>query len=44
MSEPVFESPVGVPRVPVGVVMVTVVEVGVDLNRACSAAWEISAT
>jgi len=44
MSEPVFESPVGVPRVPVGVVMVTVVEVGVDLNRACSAAWDISAT
>lgn len=39
-----FESPVGVPRVPVGVVMVTVGEVGVDLNRACSAAWDISAT
>lgn len=44
ISEPVFESPVGVPRVPVGIVMVTVVEVGVDLNRACSAAWDISAT
>lgn len=44
LPEPVFESPVGVPRVPVGVVMVTVVEVGVDLNRACSAALDISAT